>query len=351
MDDILKTSILSQYLRQAALSMSGVIASRDNYQFKCNICGDGSKQGNKRGHLRLYRTNGTQYWTYKCFNDGCRASGNGEAWPGEFWLKYTAPHLYDNYISELLSENRKDYSEEIKKLEEKVAIEQRIVRQEKYNKEQKSLEYFIPIIDNNKLCKTAIDLCIKRLIPEEVWSKFFVALPGKGSVYSNRMIIPFYDNNEEIYYWQGRALLEKQDPKYLNRLTDKDEAIYNIFNIDKNKPVFITEGPIDSIFVENGIATLGLEVSEKMQNIINTFDNVIYIFDGDKPGIKTAQKYIQKGKKVFLWEKFIKDLKLPIRKKWDINDFMIFSDLKGTKLTYSDLEPFISKNYYDYFWI
>jgi hypothetical protein len=351
MDDILQTSILSQYLRQAALAIPGVIVTQDSYNFQCNICGD-DREWNptfKRGHLRLYRGYGTQYWTYKCFNEGC--SCQDKAWPGEAWLEKTAPHLYDEYQAELLSDSRKDHSEEIARLEKQVAIERRRVKKEKEDKEQKALEYFIEITDNHKLCKSAIDICKKRFIPEEIWSKFFVALPGKGSIYSNRMIIPFYDNEDDVYYWQGRALLDGQNPKYLNRLSSKDESVYNIYNVDKTKPIFITEGPIDSMFIENSVATLGLEVSDKMKEIINSFDNAIYLFDGDESGIRTSQKYINQGKKVFLWENFIKELKLPKREKWDINDFMVYSGLKDTKLSYEDLEPFISKSYYDTFWL
>lgn len=352
MDDILKTSLLSQYLRQAALSMEGCIPSRDEYNFKCNICGDGKKYGNKRGHLRLYRSAGNTYWTYKCFNEGdCKAAGAGNAWSGESWLEYTAPHIYDEYISDLLSETRNDNTEIVKNLEEKLVIEHRQRKKEKEDKEQKSLEFFIPITDDNKLSKISIELCKKRFIPEEIWSKFFVALPGKGSVYSNRMIIPFYDNNDEIYYWQARALLKDHNPKYLNRLSGKDECVYNIYNVDPEKPVFITEGPIDSMFIENSIATLGLSISTKMQDVINSFKNPIYLLDGDNAGMSASNKLLQQGKKVFLWENFIRDLKLPKRNKWDINDFMLFSNLNDIKLTYDDLEPFISKSYYDSIWL
>lgn len=352
MDDILKTSLLSQYLRQAALSMEGCVPGHEEYNFKCNLCGDGKKHGNKRGHLRLYRGIGTTYWTYKCFNEGdCKAAGAGNAWSGEAWLEYTAPHIYDAYISDLLSETRVDNTEIIKDLEEKLVIERRQRRKEKEEKEQKSLEYFIPITDNHKLCDIAIDLCKSRFISEEIWSKFFVALPGKGSVYSNRMIIPFYDDEDEIYYWQGRSLLKGQDPKYLNRLSGKDESVYNIYNVDPEKPVFITEGPIDSMFIENSIATLGLSISTKMQELIDTFKMPIYLLDGDNAGITTSRKLLQQGKKVFLWENFIRDLELPKRDKWDINDFMLFSEIKDTKLTYEDLEPFISKSYYDTLWL
>ena len=332
--------------------MEGCIPGHEEYNFRCNVCGDGKKSGNRRGHLRLYRGIGSTYWTYKCFNEGdCKAAGNGSAWKGEYWLEFTAPHIYDSYVSDILSENRQDNTEVIEKLEAKLAIDRRRSKKIKEDKEAKSLEFFIPITDNHKLCDMAIKVCKERFIPEEIWSKFFIALPGKDSIYSNRMIIPFYDNNDEIYYWQARSLLPGHTPKYLNRNTGKDDAVYNIHNVDPNKPVFITEGPIDSMFIENSIATLGLSISPKMQEIINGFKQPIYLFDGDHAGNVTGQKFLQQGKKVFLWENFIRDLELPNRDKWDINDFMLFSDLNDTKLTYEVLEPYISKSYYDKLWL
>lgn len=346
MDQILETTILSQYLRQAALGIKGVISKHEEYQFKCNICGDSKTNSlKKRGALRLYKGPGIQYWTYKCFNDGCKASG--KAWKGSDWLKYTAPHLYDQYESDLLSDCTSDNSKEIKLLEEKLKIENRRLKKEKKDKEEVALEYFIPITDNNRLCEIAIKLCKDRHIPEEIWKDFFVALPGKGSIYANRMIIPFYNNEGEIYYWQARSLLKDQEPKYLNRLTEKDEAVYNIYNIDPNKPVFVTEGPIDSMFLDNAVATLGVSISKDMQNILDKFKEVIYVFDGDEAGFKSAKKYIELGKTVFLWKEFIKDLNLPSRNKWDINDVIIYNDLKNIKFDYEMLSTYISKSYYD----
>lgn len=352
MDQLIKTQILGQYLRRAALGIPGCVYESEDYNFRCNVCGDGKKYGNKRGHLRLVRDHGTQYWIYKCFNEpDCAASGEGRAWSGEKWLQQYFPQIYSEYVSELLSGTKKDYSAEIEELENKMKVDIRETKIKKQLREDIAIKFFIPITDNHELCKKAIKICQDRYIPEEIYSKFFVATPGEGSVYSNRMIIPFYNAEGEIYYWQARSINPHHDPKYLNRLTSKSESVYNIYNIDKTKPVFITEGPIDSMFIENSISTLGLSVSEKMQEIIDTFDNAIYLFDGDKPGRRTAKKFLEKGKKVFLWNKFLDDMDLPHAGKWDINEIMLKFKLKGTILKYKDLENYISKGYFDLMWL
>jgi len=250
-------------------------------------------------------------------------------------MKEFFPSYYKNYYSEILRSN--DDKKEKKKLPK---LKNPKVR--KRNPEKKDVQYFIPIKKGkSELFEKAITLCTLRNIPEEIWSTWFVAIDG---TYKNRLIIPFYDDKGKIYFYQGRSLNEYMTTKYLSRAGDYN-SIYNYYNVDKNVPVIILEGLIDSIFVENSIAITGVKIEDDR---INDFENRRFLIDYDCVTQDTRKKVISlliKGEYVFNWKKFIKKHKLPEREKWDVNDVCLY--LKKDKFTYKELEPFFTNSIYD----
>ena len=174
-----------------------------------------------------------------------------------------------------------------------------------------------------------------------MWSKWFVST---GGMYNNRLIIPFFDREGKIYYYQGRALYDYIQPKYLSRKGDFN-SIYNYFLVDKDSPVVILEGPIDSIFVENSIALTGVKTEDKK---LSEFPHKRFLIDFDATTEETRKKTIEllgKGEYVFCWKKFMKALDLPMKDKWDINDVCIH--LNREKFAYSELEPFFTNSLFD----
>lgn len=338
-----KNIILEKYLRLAVNDIHGCIVRPNHINFKCNICGDGEKKSNKRGHLRLSLSpeNYEEYWTYKCFNEGCRAEV--KAWSAENWLKFTSPFLYKDYVKELFSYKTPNISKEkkkkqLQKQQEKNRIENIRKKEVTIRKEEKAVKYFLPITSKSVkykgLLNNAIDLCISRKIPESVWKKWFVSTHG---LYKDRMIIPFYDSSDNIYYYQARDLVGNK-PKYLNRIQNKDEALYNIHNIEKDKPVIILEGVIDSLYVQNSIAMLGLSFSPYMSDVLSKLD-VHYLLDNDNAGKSKSKKFLLEGKSVFLWNKWkYQDCK-------DINEIVVKHGIEN--FTYNMLQSCFTTNVYD----
>ena len=109
----------------------------------------------------------------------------------------------------------------------------------------------------------------------------------------------------------------------------------------------VVEGPIDSMFLQNSLATLGLKGSKETTDFLQSLDSY-YIFDCDKPGFEEAAKYIADGYSVFNWELFLKDhnVKLPPGGKLDINDVYIKLKRKS-KFTFEELEKYFTNSYYD----
>lgn len=165
----------------------------------------------------------------------------------------------------------------------------------------------IEFYKNNKYVKLALEYCESRrlLTATNSCRKFYVALEDK--VHKNRLVIPFYGDNKKVICYQTRALTSNQFPKYLTKFGEKE--IFGLNNIDSTIPyVFVFEGPIDSMFVKNGVAMASLSPTEKQLQQLNNLIGFeqIYVFDNDKNNEQTArkiEKYIKDGKKIFMWPK------------------------------------------------
>lgn len=134
---------------------------------------------------------------------------------------------------------------------------------------------------------------IRRLKPKKGQSKYMT--------YSTKSIYKLFLKNDDI-----------EVPDSVDTLS----MMFNIFKIDLNKPIFVTEGPFDSYFLPNCIATTGANKTLQLDF------PYWFVYDSDKTGNKHAIERIQQGYFVFLWDKLKKDYCLPKREKWDISDFV-----------------------------
>lgn len=165
----------------------------------------------------------------------------------------------------------------------------------------------IDFYKDNKFIKLALECCNDRRLFSAINSckKFFISLDDK--VHKNRLVIPFYDYDNKVVCYQTRSLTQNQFPRYLTKFGEKE--IFGISNVDSEIPhVFIFEGPIDSMFVRNGVAIAALAPTDKQEGTLNSLIgyNLIYVFDNDKNNPQTAkriEKHIKSGKKVFVWPK------------------------------------------------
>lgn len=336
MDFITDNTTLWRYCTYASDTISGAVNNGSTIRMKCNVCGDGNS-GKKRGHVIYDKSRNHIY--YKCFNYGdCEAAE--KAWSATRWLKSFFPVYYKQYVIEILethgkSKKRKD--EPVKSAKVKLTEEEKLLLEE----EQKNLKDFKPILKaGSTLSAKAIGVCMDRKLPESIWNKFFVCNEG---LYKGRMIIPFYDDKGQIYYYQARDLVGRI-PKYLNRKLGRDDALYNWYNIDKTKPVMVTEGPIDSMFLDNSVATMGLSFTNKVQAKLDSI-NSYYLLDNDSAGYKKSSELLKERKHVFLWKKFLKAEHIPDKYK-DINDVYVYLQ-REKKFNFEDLSKYFSNHYLD----
>ena len=149
-------------------------------------------------------------------------------------------------------------------------------------------------------------------------------VPNKFSSLGNdhpRLVIPFFDEQGKMFAFQGRAF-GKEIPKYITIILDSEkDKIYGLNNVNWNKKVYVVEGPIDSLFLENCIATAQSDL-----RIRNKKDNIILVPDNEPRNheiVKQIGKFIDDGYSVVLWPEYVKEK--------DIND-MVMSGRTDTEI-------------------
>ena len=87
-----------------------------------------------------------------------------------------------------------------------------------------------------------------------------------------------------------------------------DEDAPKIFGLDRvnpNETVYVTEGPIDSIFVSNGIAMCGADVD------VSSLDyRLVFVFDNEPRNreiVNRIERTIDQGHQVVIFPKSIKE--------------------------------------------
>jgi hypothetical protein len=186
---------------------------------------------------------------------------------------------------------------------------------------------------------------VARKIPEKMYSSLYYTddvrgfvekfVPGKYNLPEKdaRVVIPIYSEDKKLIGIQARALSHSQKgARYITaRFDSEQDLVYNAENIDKNKTVYVTEGPFDSMHTQNCIAALG-SVMGKVLKRTDICDMVV-IYDNEpmsKEIVSNMRKVLKANRKLFIWPKNIR-LK-------DINDCV----LAGIDIT----EEFLKKNTY-----
>ena len=129
-----------------------------------------------------------------------------------------------------------------------------------------------------------------------------------------RIIIPL-KKGSTIFGFQGRSLNPKNKLRYITIMLD-DEApkVYGLDRINKTKPIYIVEGPFDSLFLENSVAMAGSDLDPRSFG----WSDYIWVYDNEPRNreiVNRLTKTINRGDKVVIWPKSVEEK--------DINDMYL----------------------------
>jgi hypothetical protein len=146
-----------------------------------------------------------------------------------------------------------------------------------------------------------------------------------------RLVIPFYDKDKNLIAIQGRALGDSK-LRYVTVKVDEDnEKIYGMDKANTENKIYVVEGPFDSMFIDNAIAT----ADSNLTHAASVYDksNVVLVFDNEprnKEIVKKMEKAIEEHYNVVIWPEMIVEK--------DINDMILGG------FTQDDLQDIIDKN-------
>ena len=305
----------------------GIISSRlakfkrvksDLYTFRCPICGDSKKSRNKtRGYLYSVKAN----INFKCHNCGASLS-------------------FNNFLKQMDTVVHKQYTME--KFKQGHTGRNFVAEEPKFTFEAPKFTKKVNLPKASTDPRPEGYLVARKLDP----TKFYFAEHFKKWVNSNkptfsdtkydesRIIIPlFYKQN--LVGVQGRTLdfVNPKVVKYITVMFDDDAPkIYGLDEIQKERTVYITEGPFDSTFIRNAIAMCGADADVSCWGV----SDPVWVYDNEPRNreiINRISKCISKGDKVVIWPSDIDEK--------DINE-MVLSGLDVQSVvesnTYSGLE-------------
>ena len=276
----------------------------DLYNFRCPICGDSQKDKNKcRGYIFKRKNN----YFYRCHN--CGASHNFYN-----FLERVQPSLLREYsIERFRDENPEPEKQSIDFTESKPVF-------------KKSLKLkTIAELPDSHLART---YCLDRKIPEETLHNLYYAPDFKKFIEDlgiekdklvendKRLVIPFFDKEKNLVALQGRTLTNSSMRYITVKMSDENSKFFGIDKIDENEKIYVVEGPIDSLFLDNAIAT----ADSNLVRAGEVFDKskIVLVFDNEprnKEIVKILDKAIEDHYNVVIWPEMI-DAK-------DINDMVL----------------------------
>ena len=133
-----------------------------------------------------------------------------------------------------------------------------------------------------------------------------------------RLLIPFFDANKNVHAYQGRAV-GNSAVKYITIILDDSvPKVYGLDTVNFNRPVYVTEGPIDSMFIDNSIATAGGDLVSALGSLQSSKSSMVIVYDNEprsRDTIKKLDKAIMQGYNVCIWPENLEHK--------DINDMVL----------------------------
>lgn len=322
----------STYIRLLSHRLRNFKQKKENlWNFSCPICGDSQKNKTKaRGYVYAKK----QDLFYQCHNCGVGLSlGN--------FIKSVDSELYKEYALARYKEGNGISRTNLKSPEFEITPP-------KFGKIQKQKVFehaeWIDKLPSGHFCLNYVE---GRRIPKDFYDKILYTDNFKlfcDSTFPNhnkeelpkdeRLIIPFYDEYNELIGIAGRALTTADHKLRYVKIKANDSIknlIYGLDRIDKSLTVKIVEGELDSIFLKNCIAS-GDSSLHQTAELIDA-ENKVLVYDNEprnKEILKLMEKAINLNYSIVIWPDTIEQK--------DINDMVKFG------ISPDEIERIISNN-------
>lgn len=306
-----------QFVEQVRFSLEGFEWERDYVaNFRCPLCGD-SKRSSKKRRGYFYPDRKENVLRFKCHN-----CSEQSGWSFQFWLRSYNSALYQEYQLELFKENgsapnRNAHKDENKLMAPSASTTARVgaIRAVRRLPDALSSNFTLirdlPVehearvyMEGRRFPSWAYELFgyvdnYRNLVAalgikgdEEIEGDFLKKVPN-----DRRIIIPLLSETMQLMGIQGRAMDKAATLRYATAKTNPDHAkTFGLHRLDRKKPIIVVEGPFDSTFLPNCVATAD-------SNLLK-FDGDVYIPDNqyrNRQICEGIEKIIDSGKKICLF--------------------------------------------------
>lgn len=254
--------------------------------FRCNICGDSERSD--------YKSRGYFYIVEKsdCYNYKCQNCGASMSFKRYIYLYY--PHYSKELRLEEFTYKRGSAPKPIKKKRDyAVATKVEI---------KKTDTLLVPIkkLDNDH---PAYQYILSRRIPKSKHSEIFFTSNFKEWVEQyqevgnrkypedERIVFLMKDEEGNIYGAQGRSIDTKSKLRYITvKFDDNKPKLFGLNKINKNYPIIVTEGVIDSFFLPNSLAICGGDIGSSLTSLNVPMNRFIILLDNERRSADTINR-------------------------------------------------------------
>ncbi len=268
-----------KYILLISYKLRNFKQKNDNlFNFSCPFCGDSRKLKNRARGFFYKRGNG---YFYKCHN--CQES-----------------KTFSNFLKEFDNEEYRKYIVEKSEFfgERKVIstpkpnIEEDFAKDKKLN--IKTIGLIISSIDSLPEQHYAVQYIKNRKIPKKFWNEFFYTEDYKAFInkiipdcdkelYNEPRIVMFYtDIDGNITSVAGRSLkAADKKMRYITIKVEEGRKIFGLHRLNLSEKVYIVEGQIDSLFIDNCIASGDSNLSGVAEYLNEKFSisNITLVYD------------------------------------------------------------------------
>lgn len=272
------------------------------YNFRCPFCNDSEKSKIKARGYFYVRGNDIFYKCHNCF----------KSWTLGHFLKEFDPQLYERYVFDRYTKGENGHSNYVKPTFSEFVFKPDFSDSTGSSPTNDgNILHDLSTIDALPDYHRAKKYLISRQIPKEFLDQFFwcddfkrlaeKVDPELHSLRENeeRIIIPFFDAEKNLIAIQGR-ILGDVGLRYITIKVNKNAPkLFGMDKVDLSRRVYIFEGPIDSLFIPNSIATAGASLAE-----LSIIPNRVFVYDNERRKTEIVEAMVKKAndnEEVVVW--------------------------------------------------
>lgn len=286
-----------------------------SYNFRCPICGDSRKDKSKMRGYFYKKKDSMFFYCHNC-NEGM--------FFGKF-LKRVDSNLHRQYSLEQFADSPAKPKVSAEEEAKPFVTSPVFLTKEKIH---------LPSIESLPFDHFAKKYILSRKLPKEFLADIYYSscfksfldemLPGNEKnipLLEKRVVIPFYDEKQNLLGFQGRALFESK-LKYITIMMDEtNRKVFGLDKVDLSKPIPVVEGPFDSKFLHNAVATMDSALY-RVAEVMGQDNEYVFVYDNEKRNSQVCsnmEKTIKLGHKIFIWPRAIgeKDINEMVINGWD----------------------------------